>query len=354
MHVVTEEVGRPGKVQTVHHAGVGEYCIGVHVNAEELASFQRALLRSSASPLTQFVFSNGIRLPGPTHWPVTSITRQGSGEVRCATQVIAVVGSTVRNIRDTGGIVGRVYADDDAEYCYLGGISPLDLSQSREAQARSVFERIESALAQVDMNFTHVTRTWLYLDRLLDWYGEFNAVRTTFFRERGVFNKMVPASTGIGAANPRGAAVMAGAIAIRPKSDRTRVFAVQSPLQCPAIDYRSSFSRAVEIVRSGGRQLWISGTASIASDGTSAHVGDIDRQIELTMKVIHAILRSRRMDWQNTTRAIAYFRNATDIPLLQTWCERHGLRDFPVVYVPSTVCREELLFEVELDAAAAT
>jgi len=350
MHVVTE-FGRRGKVQTVHHGGAREHCVGVHVNAEELASFQRELHRSSGSPLMQFVFGNGITLPESIRWPITSITSEGSGEVRCATQVIAVIGPAVRNIRDAGGIIGRAYADDDAEYCYLGGISPLDPSQSREAQARSVFERIESALAQVDMNFTHVARTWLYLDRLLDWYGEFNAVRTTFFRERGVFNKMVPASTGIGAASPRGAAVMAGAIAIRPRSDRTRIFAVQSPLQCPAIDYRSSFSRAVEIVRSGGRQLWISGTASIASDGTSAHVGDIDRQIELTMKVIHAILHSRRMDWQNTTRAIAYFRNATDIPLFQTWCKRHGLRDFPVVYFPSTVCREELLFEVELDAA---
>jgi enamine deaminase RidA (YjgF/YER057c/UK114 family) len=352
MHaLVRSEVGRRGKVQTVHHGVVEEHCVGVHVNAEELGGFQRELHRSSASPLMQFVFGNGPKLPESIRWPVTSITSEGPGAVGCATQVIAVRGPTIRNIRDAGGIVGRVYADDNAEYCYLGGISPVDLTRSRETQARSVFERIESALAQVDMNFTHVTRTWLYLDRLLDWYGEFNAVRTTFFRERGVFNKMVPASTGIGAANPRGAALMAGAIAIKPKSDRTRIFAVQSPLQCPAIDYRSSFSRAVEIVRSGGRQLWISGTASIASDGTSAHVGDIDRQIELTMKVIHAILHSRKMDWQHTTRAIAYFTNATDIPLFQTWCKRHGLRDFPVVYVPSTVCREELLFEVELDAA---
>src|SRR4029078_7070625 len=103
---------------------------------------------------------------------------------------IAVIGPTVRNIRDAGEIVGRVYADDDAEYCYLGGISPLDLRQSREAQARSVFERIESALAQVDMNFTHVARTWLYLERLLDWYAELNAVRTTFFPERAVVNNI--------------------------------------------------------------------------------------------------------------------------------------------------------------------
>ena len=36
------------------------------------------------------------------------------------------------------------------------------------------------------MSFGNVMRTWFYLDRILEWYHEFNHVRTAFFRERKV------------------------------------------------------------------------------------------------------------------------------------------------------------------------
>jgi len=51
------------------------------------------------------------------------------------------------------------------------------------------------------MDFSHVARTWLYLDNLLDWYDDFNVVRTSFFRKHDVFRGLVPASTGIGGSN---------------------------------------------------------------------------------------------------------------------------------------------------------
>lgn len=47
------------------------------------------------------------------------------------------------------------------------------------------------------MDFSHVIRTWFYNNRLLDWYEEFNRARDTFFESRGVFDRLVPASTGL-------------------------------------------------------------------------------------------------------------------------------------------------------------
>ena len=48
--------------------------------------------------------------------------------------------------------------------------------------------------------------------------------------------------------------------------------------------------------------------ASIAPEGTSAYVGDIDGQIRWTMAVVDALLKSRNMTWDaNATRAVAYF-----------------------------------------------
>lgn len=84
---------------------------------------------------------------------------------------------------------------------------------------------------------------------------------------------------------------------------------IPSPLQCSAQDYRSSFSRAVEVDHLLFRQVIVSGTASIAPGGESLHPGDIDRQTELSLDVIEAILKSRGMGWKDVVRAVAYFKD---------------------------------------------
>ena len=66
--------------------------------------------------------------------------------------------------------------------------------------------------------------------------------------------------------------------------------AVPSPLQCPALDYGSSFSRAVELVAGDHRRLFVSGTASISPEGHTLHVGDVDAQVARTMEVVEAML----------------------------------------------------------------
>ena len=52
-----------------------------------------------------------------------------------------------------------------------------------------------------------------------------------------------------------------------------------SPLQCPALEYGSSFSRAAELRTPGWRRVVVSGTASILPGSHEvAHVGDVDAQ----------------------------------------------------------------------------
>ena len=132
---------------------------------------------------------------------------------------------------------------------------------------------MEAALRLAGMDFSHVVRTWLFLDEILAWYRELNQARDAFFTSRGVYDGLVPASTGIGARNPAGTAVVAELLAVQPKSSRVRIRSVPSPLQCPALQYHSSFSRAVEVAQPDHRRLFISGTASIGPDGRSAHAG---------------------------------------------------------------------------------
>ena len=102
------------------------------------------------------------------------------------------------------------------------------------------------------------------------------------------------------------------------------------------------------------RRLWVSGTASIAPSGQTVHVGDVAGQIELTMQVVAAILESRGLGWADVSRAIAYVRAADMAQQFQAYRAAHGLVDWPVVTTENVICRDDLLFEIEVDAGRVT
>jgi len=274
----------------------------------------------------------------------------GKGALPPVYQRFMVDGAEPRLITRNGCTAGICYEDEHAEYCLLTGILPPDLTVSREAQTTAVFEGIEDALKDADMTFDHVARTWLYMDDILDWYDPFNRARDAFFRSRKVYDGLVPASTGIGSANMYGAAFTACAIAVKPKTDSTYVIPVDSPLQCAALEYGSSFARAVEIGTSEYRTLLVSGTASIEPGGATAFVDDVEKQIQLTMDVVEGILKSRDMDWSDATRAIMYLKKPEYMDVWNAWLKKNNLENLPLINIEADVCRDDLLVELEMDA----
>jgi hypothetical protein len=70
------------------------------------------------------------------------------------------------------------------------------------------------------------------------------------------------------------------------------------------------------------------------------------------MEVIAAILQSRGMDFKSVTRATAYYRRPEYKGCFDAWLAARDLHQMPVVHTHSVVCRDDLLFELELDAAA--
>ena len=257
----------------------------------------------------------------------------------------------LRQISRGGRVVANVFEDDDAVYLLAAGVLPSDLSAPRGEQASSVFLELEKILAEERMSFADVVRTWLYIDRVCEWYNEFNAARSAFFETRKVFETFLPASTGIGCGNLDGAALVAGAIAMRPKRAGVRAEIVESPLQAPAMAYKSSFSRAAEIITPKMRQLFISGTASIKPNSHEvAYVGDIEKQIDCTMNAVLAILESRGYGWKDVERSIVYLKRPEFREAWRAWLSRN---DLPIDFAAETVCdvcRDEWLFEIEADA----
>jgi enamine deaminase RidA (YjgF/YER057c/UK114 family) len=308
---------------------------------------QAALGFDQANVAQWDVFSGGGTPGGvQTLSPTGVITGEGTlGGV----QLLSLEGISSEPVVAEGGVVGRSLEDASADYCFLGGLYPRDLTASPEAQTEEVFGRIEGALARVGMDFRHVVRTWFYNDRILDWYDGFNRVRTAFFRAHGI--SLMPASTGIGAPNMAGAALVAKVIAIRPKTSALRIRKAVSPLQNDAFDYGSAFSRGISVEGPHARSLYISGTASIGADGATLHAGNPSLQIAQTMEVVGAMLGAAGMDFGDTTRAVAYFRHPEHLAVWRAFCRGKSLQQLPVIEVGSTICRDDLLFEIELDAA---
>jgi len=288
---------------------------------------------------------------GDCDWPLTWVdSGHRKGSDLGGMHIHAVRGVDVQRLTMEGRTVGTVFQDDSARFCCLGDLWSGDSSATRAEQAEQTFDMMESAMELAGMDFSNVVRTWLYLDELLQWYDPFNRIRDDFFRKRGVFDDLVPASTGISGANPAGAAMIATATGIQPLNGSVKASALPSPLQCPALEYGSSFSRAVEITQPHCNRITVSGTASIEPGGDTVHLDDAPKQIDLTMRVVEAILEQRGMTWADMTRGIAYFKDQRYHQDYVDYCRAGGLPDMPTIITENDVCRDDLLFEIELDA----
>ena len=248
---------------------------------------------------------------------------------------------------------GVVSEDQWGRYVLLKGVAPDNSPSSPYDQTLSAFERLERELAEAGMTFANVVRTWIYADRILDWYADFNKARDAFFTSRGVYDRYVPASTGIGWTNALGAKLVLGAFAVSPKYPAAVQFeALPSPLQCPAPEYGSSFSRAAEVRTPGWKRVIVSGTASIKPNSHEvAYVGDIDAQINCTMNAVDAIYRSRGMSLKDVSGALVYLKEERYRENWERWLNAHS--EYPRQHsraIVADVCRDEWLFEIESDA----
>lgn len=283
------------------------------------------------------------------NWPITCLgDHDGSG--LSGIFIWAISGAQVKPIYFQNNVIGSIVEDEFVRLIRLGGMKSNKKNLVPERQAIDVLKQIETTLKSEQMDFSNVIRTWFYNQNIISWYKEFNLVRSNFFQQRDIFSRLVPASTAVGLNNGAKTALVGGTLAVQDKSEGIQVFAVPSPLQGSAIEYGSSFSRAVELVLPDHRRLYISGTASIDSNGKTVYPNDAPSQVKLSMEVTDAILKSRKMAWSNITRAIAYFKNAEDIMLLDEHCRINQLPSFPVIITKRDICRDDLLFEIEVDA----
>jgi len=293
------------------------------------------------------------KIPGSEAWPVSLLDGAPlEGKGTAGFHLHLVEGARVETLFLRDRPVGRAFSRGGTRHCVLGGLAPVHLDEPPKAQTREMLLEMEGLLRTQGMTLKDLVRTWFFLDGILSWYDDFNEARTQVFRDRGVFQSYVPASTGIGGRNHLGAALMASALAVGQGSGKASVRSLPSPLQCPAGDYGSNFSRAAEFRQEGLRRVLVSGTASIDPEGATAHEGDLEAQMELTFRVVEAILQEQDLGFGDVFRGNAYFRDEAPAQALAPVLEGYGLSPELLIASRNTVCREDLLFELEVEAVA--
>ena len=318
------------------------------------------LCERAATPLHLLVFGHASAAPagmaaleksfGKVDFPVTWVEGADCGNKSIAgIQLYAFTGEVGR-IQVNGRVLGSVFTEGGARQCLVGGLMHSDKSLSPAEQTRQTLEKLQTVLARGGFDLADTVRTWFFLENILAWYDEFNHARTKIYSGVKFCTGSLPASTGVGAKNPAGTALALAAWAFRPLEKSACAQEIASPLQCPAPAYGSSFSRAMEISSENSRRIFISGTASIAPGGKTLWVGDTRKQVELSLDVVEAILRSRGLAFADLTRATAYFRHAADAGIFSEWLAANRLEQMPVVSTQCDVCRDDLLFELEAEA----
>lgn len=225
------------------------------------------------------------------------------------------------------------------------------LALGSAAQAERMFDNVGAGVAAHGFRYNQVVRTWIYVRRLLEWYGDLNRVRTAKYTSVGLGapgGPAHPASTGIQCFSDDEECLV-DVLALESSGSRAAVATPirNSPRQDSSFNYGSAFSRGMTFEIEGKRTVHVSGTASINTAGLSTHVGDAESQSLETLMSIAAILEEQGGSLSSITSATLFCKDRAAWEAWQRVSRLLQLPAFPKVCVLADVCRHDLLVEME-------
>jgi len=328
------------RMEIVHERIFGSLSVAATVMDARCGALH-ALGTLSAGPVTY--------IEGAPHW--------GEGYAGSIIQAVSPDSAgNVWTIMDGETPCGRAWRWKASTYLMLQNVQGP--AGSRSGQVREMFDRAEGILRRNGASYKDVARTWLYLSDILDWYPEFNKARSEKYGELGIMpgpgdaRLLLPASTGIGADTPSGAAASMDLLAVlgREVDETAPVRKLSNRKQLDAFRYGAAFSRGAVMMEDDVKLIQVSGTAAIDEHGVSLHPGDIRSQINCTFDRIETLLGQEGAGLGDVAAATVFVKRPEYASIFRGMAKDRGLEIFPAVCVVADVCREELLFEIDAEA----
>ncbi len=290
--------------------------------------------------------------------PATTYLHQppcgSAGDLELQARILFAGGPEAMKVRDLGlpePAAGKIVSFRGYDHVYLHNLTggaPGDGLSYREQMER-VFDGAEEILGREGLSFKDVIRTWIYLAEMERDYDDLNRVRNAFFERAGVTR--IPASTGIqGGVYPRDRGGSMDLYALRTQRP-AEVDQMHAGTLNEAWDYGSSFARGMRVSREDRTVLYLSGTASIDTEGDVVHVGDVEGQIHRMLLNVEELLAGSGAGPNDIIRATTYLKHAEDYDAFRRiYAERGFPADLPHTICHADVCRPDWLVEIEVAA----
>jgi chorismate lyase / 3-hydroxybenzoate synthase len=215
----------------------------------------------------------------------------------------------------------------------------------------------ESSAKQIVRMWNHIPGIHDPLDAECDRYMHFNAGRFAamceWFGGAERIPESVPAASGVG---HDGQDLIVRALALREPG-----VPIENPRQIPAFRYSRRygpippcFARATRI-ESPKRAFLVAGTAAITGE-QSQHLGDLDRQLQLTLENLRILIRAGAPQIETTVDPIrlmdfvrVYVARSQDIATMQLQLSAgvFGATGDNIEFLRADLCRTDLLVEIE-------
>jgi enamine deaminase RidA (YjgF/YER057c/UK114 family) len=229
--------------------------------------------------------------------------------------------------------------------CSSGKRSALDFVD----ETREVYAKINRVLTRCGFSIRNIVRTNFYIPELLENYGLFNQCREEFFRSHADNLGSYPASTCIKANSMHNSQIVANIIAVKSEFD-LEVEPIRTGKQCEAPEYGKLFSRGMMLSSDKFSRVYISGTASINRNGESVFQDLPREQMMFTIECVQELLKNSNMTFDDVTASTIYMKRKEDFTVFQEVRQKSAIRNIPMVCAIADVCRDELLFEMDLIA----
>lgn len=218
-----------------------------------------------------------------------------------------------------------------------------------EEQMSRLFMAYQDELKRHSMDVArHCLRTWLYVHDIdVNYMGVVKARNDCFEHWRLTPQTHYIASTGIQGrqASTRIKVSMDAYAVCGLKKEQISYLHALTHLS-PTHVYGVAFERGTVVEYGDRKQLYISGTASIDSEGQVVHVGDVLRQTMRMWANVEKLLEEGGAGYKDMVQAVVYLRDASDYPVVRPLLTGK-MFGVPVHYVFAHVCRPTWLIEME-------
>ena len=248
------------------------------------------------------------------------------------------------------GYPGGQLVVDHGNYQMVWGSFHTCATGSSAVQTTDLLHQLEGLVASHGgAIFDNLLRTWFFVrDIDSNYHGMVEARREQFERWGMTAATHYVASTGIAGEMQRCDEVVAldALLELGLEPAQIRFMTAETHL-CPTQRYGVTFERGTRTTYGDRTHYFISGTASIDSDGNIIHEGDLDRQVERTVENIAALLSEQGAHLADLKQAVVYLRDPSDGERARLLLGSLLPRGIPHIVLEGRVCRPGWLVEIE-------